>query len=183
MLLKPEARFATLPDFPWKPHYEQLAELRAACINEGPRDAPVVLLMHGEPALSFLYCKMIPPLLQAGYRVVAPDLIGFGRSDKPARKADYSYLNHVFRMHAWLEADAGHALALAVLSPGHAADGLAAVSQFVDVVQRLPPGQLGGLRLRPARTWLTRRRHSSSAQRQGSMSLPAASLLMMVRAC
>jgi len=104
VLRTPEARFANLPDFPWTPHYEQLAELRVAYIDEGPRDAPVLLLMHGEPAWSFLYRKMIPPLLQAGYRVVAPDLIGFGRSDKPARKADYSYLNHVLWMHAWLEA-------------------------------------------------------------------------------
>ncbi|MCY7307694.1 MAG: haloalkane dehalogenase [Rhodoferax sp.] len=104
VLRTPEARFANLPDFPWKPQYQQLAELRVAYIDEGPRDAPVMLLMHGEPTWSFLYRKMIPPLLQAGYRVVAPDLIGFGRSDKPARKADYSYFNHVLWMHAWMEA-------------------------------------------------------------------------------
>jgi haloalkane dehalogenase len=63
----------------------------------------VVLLMHGEPAWSFLYRKMIPVLLAAGLRVVAPDLVGFGRSDKPARRRDYSYLNHVTWMRAWLE--------------------------------------------------------------------------------
>ena len=103
VLRTPEACFANLPDFPWTPRYTQLAELRVACIDEGPRDAPVVLLMHGEPAWSFLYRKMIPVLLQAGFRVVAPDLVGFGRSDKPARKADYSYLNHVIWMQAWLE--------------------------------------------------------------------------------
>ena len=104
VLRTPQERFANLPDFPWTPHYLQLAELRVAYIDEGPRDAPVVLLMHGEPTWSFLYRKMIPVLLQAGYRVVAPDLVGFGRSDKPARRADYSYLNHVIWMRAWLEA-------------------------------------------------------------------------------
>ena len=104
VLRTPEERFANLPDFPWTPRHVQLAELRVAYIDEGPRDAPVVLLMHGEPTWSFLYRKMIPVLLQAGYRVVAPDLVGFGRSDKPARRADYSYLNHVIWMRAWMEA-------------------------------------------------------------------------------
>ncbi len=103
-LRTPEARFANLPDFPWVPRYTEVGSLRVACIDEGPRDAPVVLLMHGEPAWSFLYRKMIPVLLAAGYRVVAPDLVGFGRSDKPVRKANYSYLNHVLWMAAWLEA-------------------------------------------------------------------------------
>ena len=104
VLRTPENRFSSLPDFPWMPHYVQLAELRVAYIDEGPRDAPVVLLLHGEPTWSFLYRKMIAVLLLAGYRVVAPDLVGFGRSDKPARKADYSYLNHVIWMRAWLDA-------------------------------------------------------------------------------
>ena len=99
-----DARFAAVPDFPYTPHYTVVGGLRIACIDEGPRDAPPVLLMHGEPAWSFLYRKMIPVLLQAGYRVVAPDLVGFGRSDKPTRAADYSYLNHVLWMQAWLEA-------------------------------------------------------------------------------
>ena len=103
VLRVPESRFANLPDFPWKPHYTQVAELRVACIDEGPRDAEVVLLMHGEPAWSFLYRKMIPVLLEAGYRVVAPDLVGFGRSDKPIRRSDYSYANHVLWMQAWME--------------------------------------------------------------------------------
>ena len=103
ILRTPETCFANLPDFPWEPRYSMVAELRVAYIDEGPRDAPVVLLMHGEPAWSFLYRKMIPVLLQAGYRVVAPDLVGFGRSDKPARSADYSYANHVLWMHTWME--------------------------------------------------------------------------------
>jgi len=100
-----EARFARVPDFPYTPHYTAVGGLRIAHIDEGPRDAPVVLLMHGEPTWSFLYRKMIPVLLQAGLRVVAPDLVGFGRSDKPTRAADYSYLNHVLWMSAWLEAN------------------------------------------------------------------------------
>ena len=103
ILRTPEERFAKLSDFPYVPHYTEIGGLRIAYIDEGPRTAPVVLLMHGEPSWSYLYRKMIPVLLQAGYRVVAPDLVGFGRSDKPARKADYSYLNHVQWMKAWME--------------------------------------------------------------------------------
>jgi len=94
-LRTPESRFAHLPDFPYAPHYTDLGGLRMAHIDEGPADAPIVLLMHGEPAWSFLYRKMIPVLVQAGFRVLAPDLVGFGRSDKPVDKKDYSYLNHV----------------------------------------------------------------------------------------
>jgi haloalkane dehalogenase len=104
ILRTPEACFAQLPDFPWTPHYTEVGGLRIARVDEGPRDAPVVLLMHGEPTWSFLYRHMIPPLLQDGYRVVAPDLVGFGRSDKPARRADHSYANQVAWMNAWLQA-------------------------------------------------------------------------------
>lgn len=103
ILRTPDACFAKVPDFPWTPRYNMVAELRVAYIDEGPRDAPVVLLMHGEPTWSFLYRKMIPVLLEAGYRVVAPDLVGFGRSDKPARSADYSYANQVLWMFSWME--------------------------------------------------------------------------------
>jgi haloalkane dehalogenase len=104
VLRTPEARFAHLPDFPWQPHYTEVGGLRIARIDEGSRDAPVVLLMHGEPTWSFLYRKMIPVLLQAGLRVVAPDLVGFGRSDKPAHTSDHSYGNQVAWMNAWLQA-------------------------------------------------------------------------------
>jgi haloalkane dehalogenase len=100
-----EARFAQVPDFPYTPRYTVVGGLRIAYIDEGPRDAPAVLLMHGEPTWSFLYRKMIPVLLQAGLRVIAPDLVGFGRSDKPTRAVDYSYLNHVLWMTAWMEAN------------------------------------------------------------------------------
>jgi haloalkane dehalogenase len=104
VLRTPEARFAALPDFPYEPHYVEMGGLRMAYIDEGPRDAAPVLLMHGEPTWSYLYRKMIPDLVAAGHRVLAPDLIGFGRSDKPTRKADYSYYNHVQWMVAWMEA-------------------------------------------------------------------------------
>ena len=88
ILRTPESRFAALPDFPYTPHYTEVGGLRIAHIDEGPRDGPTVLLMHGEPAWSFLYRKMIPVLVAQGMRVLAPDLVGFGRSDKPARASD-----------------------------------------------------------------------------------------------
>ena len=103
VLRTPEERFAHLPDFPYAPKYLDLDGLRIAYIDEGPRDAAPVLLMHGEPTWSYLYRKMIPGLLAAGHRVIAPDLVGFGRSDKPTQKADYSYHNHVQWMAAWME--------------------------------------------------------------------------------
>lgn len=99
-----DARFDGLADFPYPPHYTTLGGLRIACIDEGPRDGPVVLLMHGEPTWSYLYRHMVAPLVQAGCRVVAPDLVGLGRSDKPSRPQDYSYAHHVAWMCAWLEA-------------------------------------------------------------------------------
>jgi len=104
ILRTPDACFASIPDFPYEPRYVEIGGLRMAYIDEGPRDAAPVLLMHGEPTWSYLYRKMIPGLVAAGHRVLVPDLIGFGRSDKPTRKADYSYHNHVQWMVAWMEA-------------------------------------------------------------------------------
>jgi haloalkane dehalogenase len=95
-----DARFDRLPAFPWEPHYVEVDGLRIAFIDEG--EGPVVLLLHGEPSWSFLYRKMIPPLLEAGFRVLAPDLVGFGRSDKPTSPDDYSYQRHVDWTAAWL---------------------------------------------------------------------------------
>lgn len=97
----PDERFADLPDFPWEPHYLEVDGLRIAYLDEGAGEP--VLLMHGEPSWSFLYRKMIPPLVEAGFRVLAPDLVGFGRSDKPTATDDYSYQRHVDWMTAWLE--------------------------------------------------------------------------------
>jgi haloalkane dehalogenase len=96
-LRTPDERFASLPDFDFAPNYTVVTNsdgstLRMAYLDEGPRDArETVLLLHGEPTWSFLYRHVIPGLVAAGYRVVAPDLIGFGRSDKPARREDVTY--------------------------------------------------------------------------------------------
>ena len=94
----PEDRFADLPGFPYEPSYVDdlpgYTGLRMAYVDEGPRDAPVMLCLHGEPTWSYLYRKMIPPLLEAGYRVVAPDLFGFGRSDKPVSKETHTFSWH-----------------------------------------------------------------------------------------
>jgi haloalkane dehalogenase len=99
-LRTPDERFDSLPDFPFAPHYEQVGDgeggtLRVHFLREGDPDAPVVLLMHGEPSWSYLYRKMIPVLLAGGLQIVAPDLVGFGRSDKPAERGDYTYARHV----------------------------------------------------------------------------------------
>ena len=104
ILRTPEERFAQIADFPYIPKYVEIGGLRIATIDEGPRHAAPVLLMHGEPTWSYLYRKMIPGLLAAGHRVIAPDLVGFGRSDKPTAKSDYSYANHVAWMVAWMKA-------------------------------------------------------------------------------
>jgi haloalkane dehalogenase len=102
-LRTPEDRFQNLPDFTYQPNYTEIGGLRIAYIDEGPKDGPVVLLMHGEPAWSFLYRKMIPVLVEAGMRVLVPDQVGFGRTDKPTQRSDYTYENHVQWMSAWLE--------------------------------------------------------------------------------
>jgi len=107
-LRTPESRFANLPGYPFAPHYVELADgeggtLRVHHLDEGPRGARPVLLLHGEPTWSYLYRKMIPGLVAGGHRVLAPDLVGFGRSDKPARKSDYSYVRHVGWMRAWAQ--------------------------------------------------------------------------------
>jgi haloalkane dehalogenase len=90
----PDDRFNDLIDFPWQPKYFETSEgLRLAYIDEG--EGPLVFLMHGMPSWSFLWRTVIPPLLSAGYRCVAPDLLGFGRSDKPVRIEQYTYQRHV----------------------------------------------------------------------------------------
>ena len=99
-LRTPDDRFVGLPDFDFEPHYAEIDDLeggtlRVHYLDEGPADAAPVLLMHGEPSWCFLYRHMIPVLVDAGHRVVAPDLVGFGRSDKPTRTTDYTYARHV----------------------------------------------------------------------------------------
>lgn len=102
ILRTPDVRFENLPGYPFKPHYREVDGVRIHYVDEGPRDAAPVLLLHGEPSWSYLYRKMIPPLAAAGHRVLAPDLVGFGRSDKPSRREDYSYAKHVAWMTSWL---------------------------------------------------------------------------------
>jgi haloalkane dehalogenase len=103
-LRTPDDRFASLPDYPFGPHYVEVDGLRIHYVDEGPRDADPVLMLHGEPSWSYLYRKMIPPIAAAGLRAVAPDLVGFGRSDKPVRREDYTYQRHVDWMRGLLEA-------------------------------------------------------------------------------
>ena len=99
ILRTPDERFAGLPGFPYEPRYVDVdgdgGRLRVAYLDEGPSDGETVLLLHGEPSWSFLYRRMVPVLVDAGLRVVAPDLVGFGRSDKPAARDDYTYARHV----------------------------------------------------------------------------------------
>jgi haloalkane dehalogenase len=106
-LRTPDDRFADLPGFSFAPHYVEVDDggggrLRVHHLDEGPADGEVVLLMHGEPSWCFLYRHMIPVLVDAGLRCVAPDLVGFGRSDKPTERSDYSYARHVEWMRAAL---------------------------------------------------------------------------------
>src|SRR5580692_9907160 len=88
-------RFADLPGFPWAPRYADVGGLRMAYVVDGPADGEPVLLLHGEPSWSFLYRKVMPVLADAGLRVIAADLVGFGRSDKPSEVADHSFARHV----------------------------------------------------------------------------------------
>lgn len=99
-LRTPDERFENLPEYDFEPNYLQVRDgeggsLRVHYVDAGPSDAAPILLLHGEPSWSYLYRKMIPPLAAAGHRVIAPDLVGFGRSDKPVRQADYSYQRHM----------------------------------------------------------------------------------------
>ncbi|MBN1659108.1 MAG: haloalkane dehalogenase [Anaerolineae bacterium] len=99
-----EARFESLPDYPFSANYFELTNgLRLHYVDEGPRTRDPILMLHGEPSWSYLYRKMIPIFTQAGFRAVTPDLIGFGKSDKPASRRDYSYQNHVDWMSEWLQ--------------------------------------------------------------------------------
>ncbi|MCR9106247.1 MAG: haloalkane dehalogenase [Gammaproteobacteria bacterium] len=103
----PDTRFDALEDYPFAPHYLHVddtegGQLRMHYLDEGPADGAIVLLLHGQPSWSYLYRYMIGPLVDAGCRVIAPDLIGFGRSDKPTQRQDYTYARHVAWMSDWL---------------------------------------------------------------------------------
>ena len=107
-LRTPDERFSNLTDYPLEPNYVEIPDgegesLSMHYIDEGPHDADPVLLLHGEPSWSYLYRKMIPGLVSAGHRVLAPDMIGFGKSDKPTKKTDYTFPRHLGWMRSWLQ--------------------------------------------------------------------------------
>jgi haloalkane dehalogenase len=113
VLRTPDERFAALPEFPFALHYVQVPDgeggtLRVHHLDEGPRNGRVVVFLHGNPSWSFLWRKVIPPFVAAGYRCIAPDLVGLGRSDKPARREDYTVARHV----AWMRSALFDALGL-----------------------------------------------------------------------
>jgi haloalkane dehalogenase len=108
VLRTPDSRFEKLAGYPFAPHYVDVAAsdsdiLRMHYVDEGPTDRPPIVLLHGEPTWSYLYRTMIPPLVDGDRRVLAPDLIGFGRSDKPSRIEDYTYLRHVEWVTSWVD--------------------------------------------------------------------------------
>jgi haloalkane dehalogenase len=111
VLRTPDDRFARLPGWPYEPYYTDVPQgdgrgtLRIHHVDEGPAGAPPILCLHGEPSWGYLYRKMITPLVAAGHRVVVPDLVGFGRSDKPADRGDYTFQRHVEWLAAWLSAN------------------------------------------------------------------------------
>lgn len=126
----PDVYFEGLAEFPFRPHYLDLEGYRVHYLDEGPREAKPVLLIHGEPSWCYLYRKMIPVLVDAGYRAIAPDLIGFGRSDKLISREEYSYQFHVDIMNSFLQAldlekvtlfgqDWGGLIGLRVLADNH----------------------------------------------------------------
>lgn len=108
-LRTPDERFADLPGYPFGPYYVEVPDgdggsLRMHHVEAGPEDGEVVLCLHGEPSWSYLYRKMLPLFAAEGYRAVAPDLVGFGRSDKPTERSDYTYQRHLEWLQAWLDA-------------------------------------------------------------------------------
>ncbi len=104
ILRTPDERFTHLPGYRFEPHYVEVDGLRIHYADEGPASAETVLMLHGEPSWSYLYRKMIPVITAAGYRAVVPDLVGFGRSDKPTQREDYTYQRHVDWMRGLIEA-------------------------------------------------------------------------------
>ena len=107
-LRTPDERFKDLPGYNFDPHYVEVPDgeggkLRVHYIDEGPKDADPVLMIHGEPSWCYLYRRMVPIITAAGFRAVAPDLVGFGRSDKPSKRTDYTYQRHVDWMRSFIE--------------------------------------------------------------------------------
>jgi len=103
LLRTPDERFDNLPGYDFAPNYTTVDDVRIHYVDEGPRDGQVVLMLHGEPSWSYLYRKMIPVVVAAGHRAIAPDLVGFGRSDKPSKMDDYTYDRHIAWMRGLLD--------------------------------------------------------------------------------
>ena len=103
ILRTPDNRFSNLLDYPFKPNYIQLGDIRIHYLDEGESSKEVVLLIHGEPTWSYLYRKMVPIVSESGYRVIVPDLVGFGKSDKPINQEDYTYEKHVGWISSFIE--------------------------------------------------------------------------------
>ena len=108
VLRTPDSCFEDIKNYPFEPVYTNIETkdgtiVRVHHIDEGPKDGPILLAMHGQPVWSYLYARMIPFLTEAGIRVIAPDLVGYGKSDKPAAREDYSYQNQVDWMGEWLK--------------------------------------------------------------------------------
>lgn len=102
ILRTPEECFANLKEYPFTPHYVDVGDVCIHFVDEGPADAPPVLMLHGEPTWSYLYRKIIPVVTSAGFRAIAPDLVGFGKSDKPTPRTEYTYQKHVDWMRGFL---------------------------------------------------------------------------------
>jgi haloalkane dehalogenase len=135
-------RFADLPGYNFEPHYVVIRDLRLHYVEEGPADAAPILLLHGEPSWSYLYRKMIPILLQGGHRVIAPDLVGFGRSDKLPRDTDYSHKMHVDIMTAFVRQLHLRGITLFAQDWGGLV-GLRVVAQEPDLFARIIVGNTG----------------------------------------
>ena len=147
ILRTPDERFRNLPDYPFAPHYTTVTDgdgtaLRIHAVDEGPREAAPILLMHGEPSWSFLCRKMISGLVAKGHRVVAPDLIGFGKSDKPVEQSDYTFERHVKWMSDWLTANKLNAITLFCQDWGGLI-GLRLVAAFPERFARVVVGNTG----------------------------------------
>ena len=179
VLRTPDERFASLRDYPFAPHYLEIRDadgthLRLHAVDEGPRDAAPVLLLHGEPSWSYLYRSMIAGLVARGHRVVAPDLVGFGKSDKPADPDDYTYERHVRWMSDWLVAMALERITLFCQDWGGLI-GLRLVAAFPDRFARVVAANTG----LPTGTGLTKGFEQWLAFSQSAAVLPIGDIVGM----
>jgi haloalkane dehalogenase len=142
VLRTPDERFEDLSEYPFAPHYVSIQSLRMHYVDEGPVDAPPILLLHGEPSWSYVYRKMIPLLRRGSYRVLAPDLIGFGRSDKLSRKRDYSHQMHVDAVTAFIRQVGLNEITLFIQDWGGLI-GLRVVAEIPDRFARIVAGNTG----------------------------------------